>query len=57
MTPKEKEAATDPPDTVAAADRAPGERLPWVAPSLERLDLRETMAAASGLTDGISLSS
>ena len=57
MTPKEKDAAAHQQNTLPAANRAPGERLPWVAPSLDRLDLREAMSGPGGVLDATNFSS
>ena len=58
MTSKKTESTLPPEGPQEAVDAPAPSRRPWVAPTLQQLDLRETMAGISptGPTDGTSTS-
>ena len=57
MTPEETKPAVSNEKLQDVADAPMTNRRPWVAPALEQLDLREAMAAGTGiLSDGLTSS-
>ena len=57
MTPEETKPAVSNEKLQDVADAPMTNRRPWVAPALEQLDLREAMAAGTGvLSDGLTTS-